>query len=69
MSLRLYNTKKYLREYSKNLLKLAYNEIERTDRTRNYQSGKITGPINASGNLKEEFKKKLKNRKNYRRCI
>lgn len=56
MSLKLFNTKKYLREYSKNLLKLAYGEIERTDRTRNYQSGKITGPINASGSLKESLK-------------
>jgi len=56
MSLKLFNTKKYLREYSKNLLKLAYGEIEKTDRTRNYQSGKITGPIDASGSLKESLK-------------
>lgn len=56
MSLRLFNTKKYLRDYTKNLLKLTYNEIERNDRTRSYKSGKITSPIDASGSLKESLK-------------
>ena len=56
MSLRLNNTKKYLRDYSQNLLDLAYKEIERSDRTRSYKSGNITGAINASGSLKESLK-------------
>ena len=56
MSLRLDNTKKYLRDYSKNLLKLTSSEIGRSDRTRQYQSGDITGPINASGSLKDSLK-------------
>ena len=55
MSMRLHNTKKYLAEYSKNLLKLAKLEIEKTDRTRSYKSGNITGPINASGSLKDSL--------------
>ncbi len=53
--MRLHNTKKYLAEYSKNLLKLAKLEIEKTDRTRSYKSGNITGPINASGSLKDSL--------------
>lgn len=56
MSLKLNNTKKYLRDYSQNLLDLAYKEIERSDRTRSYKSGNITGAINASGSLKESLK-------------
>lgn len=56
MSLRLFNTKKYLREYSKNLLKLAYGEIEREDRSRKYKTDTIVGPIDASGSLKESLK-------------
>lgn len=55
MTIRLRNTKKYLAEYSKNLLKLAKLEIEKTDRTRSYKSGNITGPINASGSLKDSL--------------
>ena len=55
MSMKLDNTKKYLAEYSKNLLKLAQIEIEKTDRTRSYKSGNITGPINASGSLKDSL--------------
>lgn len=55
MTIRLKNTKKYLAEYSKNLLKLAKLEIEKTDRTRSYKSGNITGPINASGSLKDSL--------------
>ena len=55
MSMKLDNTKKYLAEYSKNLLKLARIEIEKTDRTRSYKSGNITGPINASGSLKDSL--------------
>jgi len=56
MSLQLDNTKKYLAEYSKNLLELAKIEIERADRTRNYKTDSITGPINASGSLKDSLK-------------
>lgn len=56
MSMKLDNTKKYLAEYSKNLLKLAQIEIERADRTRSYKSGNITGAIDASGSLKESLK-------------
>ena len=56
MSLRLFNTKKYLREYSKNLLKLAYGEIEREDRSRKYKTDTIVGPIDASGSLKKSLK-------------
>lgn len=56
MSLKLDNTKKYLAEYSKNLLELAKIEIEKADRTRSYKSGNITGPINASGSLKDSLK-------------
>lgn len=56
MSLKLDNTKKYLAEYSKNLLELAKIEIERADRTRNYKTDSITGPINASGSLKDSLK-------------
>ncbi len=56
MSLKLNNSKKYLRDYSQNLLNLAYKEIERSDRTRNYKSGNIIGAINASGSLKESLK-------------
>ena len=56
MSLKLDNTKKYLAEYSKNLLKLAKIEIERADRTRSYKSGNITGAIDASGSLKDSIK-------------
>ena len=55
MNLRLHNTKVYLKDYSKNLLKLAYGKIEKTDRKRNYKSGTITGPIDASGSLKESL--------------
>ena len=58
MSLKLDNTKKYLAEYAKNLLKLAKIEIERADRTRNYKTDSITGAINASGSLKESLQLK-----------
>ena len=56
MSLKLTNTKKYLRQYAKTLLKLAYAEIEREDRSRTYKTDTIVGPIDASGSLKESLK-------------
>lgn len=56
MSLKLKNTEKYLRAYSKKLFDYTIVEIARKDRTRNYQSGAITSSISASGDLQSSLK-------------
>ncbi len=56
MSLKLKNTEKYLRQYTKSLLDNAIVEISRKDRTRNYSSRPVTTNITASGSLQESLK-------------
>lgn len=56
MSLKLENTEKYLRQYTKSLLDNVVVEISRTDRTREYNQGTITSPIKASGSLQESLR-------------
>jgi len=56
MSLKLENTEKYLRQYTKSLLDNVVVEISRTDRAREYNQGTITSPIKASGSLQESLR-------------
>jgi hypothetical protein len=56
MSFRLKNTKKYLRQYAKSLLDSAILEIKRKDRVREYSTGNVYSPIEASGELQESLK-------------
>jgi hypothetical protein len=56
MSFRLENTEKYLRQYAKSLLDSAISEIQRKDRVREYSTGNVTSPIEASGQLQESLK-------------
>lgn len=56
MSFKLENTEKYLRQYAKSLLDSAVSEIERKDRVREYSTGNVTSPIEASGKLKDSLK-------------
>jgi|TARA_R100000479_G_scaffold172936_1_gene118134 hypothetical protein len=56
MSLKLKNTEKYLKAYSKKLFDYTVVEIARKDRTRNYQSGAITSSISASGDLQRSLR-------------
>jgi len=56
MSFKLENTKKYLREYTKSLLENVIVEIARKDRVREYSTGNVTSPIEASGQLQESLK-------------
>ncbi len=63
MSLKLENTEKYLRQYTKSLLDNVVVEISRTDRTREYNQGTITSPIKASGSLQESLRIIEKNNK------
>ena len=56
MSFRLENTEKYLRQYAKSLLDSAITEIQRKDRVREYSTGNVTSPIEASGQLQESLK-------------
>ena len=56
MSFRLENTEKYLRQYAKSLLDSAISEIQRKDRVREYSTGNVTSPIQASGQLQESLK-------------
>ena len=55
MRLKLKNTEKYLKAYTKELLKLTIKELDRDDRIRNYNSQTITSKITASGSLKESL--------------
>ncbi len=64
MSLKLKNTEKYLKQYTKNLLDHSIVEISRKDRTRAYKSGIITGSINATGSLQESLKFYYSKKKN-----
>ena len=45
MRLKLKNTEKYLKAYTKELLKLTIKELDRDDRIRNYNSQTITSKI------------------------
>ena len=56
MSLKLKNTEKYLKQYTEKLLDHAIVEISRTDRTRAYKSGVVTGPIKSTGSLQDSLK-------------
>jgi len=56
VSFRLENTEKYLRQYAKSLLDSAITEIQRKDRVREYSTGNVTSPIEASGQLQESLK-------------
>jgi len=56
MNFRLENTEKYLRQYAKSLLDSAISEIQRKDRVREYSTGNVTSPIEASGQLQESLK-------------
>lgn len=56
MSLKLENTEKYLRQYTKSLLESVSNEISRKDRIREYDTRTINSPITASGKLLESLK-------------
>ena len=56
MSLKLENTEKYLRQYTKSLLDNAIVEISRKDRKRDYPSRSVTTNITASGSLQESLK-------------
>ncbi len=56
MSFRLENTEKYLRQYAKSLLDSAITEIQRKDRVREYSTGNVTSPIEASRQLQESLK-------------
>jgi len=55
MRLKLKNTEKYLKQYTKGLLKLTIKELDREDRVRNYNSQTITSRITASGSLKDSL--------------
>ena len=55
MSLKLKNTEKYLKAYTKELLDITIKELDREDRVRNYNTQTITSKITASGNLKESL--------------
>jgi len=55
MRLKLKNTEKYLKAYTKELLKLTIKELDRDDRIRNYNTQTITSRITASGSLKESL--------------
>jgi|TARA_R110000803_G_C11817283_1_gene301482 hypothetical protein len=55
MRLKLKNTEKYLKAYTKELLKLTIKELDRDDRVRNYNTQTITSRITASGSLKESL--------------
>tara|TARA_R110001606_G_scaffold379865_1_gene540097 strand:- start:77 stop:652 length:576 start_codon:yes stop_codon:yes gene_type:complete len=55
MSLKLKNTEKYLKAYTKELLDITIKELDRQDRVRNYNTQTITSRITASGSLKESL--------------
>ena len=55
MSLKLKNTEKYLKAYTKELLDITIKELDRQDRVRNYNTQSITSRITASGSLKESL--------------
>ena len=55
MSLKLKNTEKYLREYTKKLLDITIEELDKKNRVRNYNTQTITSSITASGSLKESL--------------
>jgi hypothetical protein len=55
MSLKLKNTEKYLKEYTKRLLDSTIKELDKQNRIRKYNSQTITSPITASGSLKESL--------------
>tara|TARA_R110002153_G_C13031772_1_gene468796 strand:+ start:43 stop:621 length:579 start_codon:yes stop_codon:yes gene_type:complete len=55
MRLKLKNTEKYLKAYTKELLKLTIKELDRDNRVRNYNTQTITSRITASGSLKESL--------------
>tara|TARA_R110000772_G_scaffold257953_1_gene374979 strand:- start:77 stop:652 length:576 start_codon:yes stop_codon:yes gene_type:complete len=55
MSLKLKNTEKYLKAYTKELLDITIKELDREDRVRNYNTQTITSKITASGSLKESL--------------
>jgi hypothetical protein len=55
MSLKLKNTEKYLKEYTKGLLDITIKELDKQNRIRKYNSQTITSPITASGSLKESL--------------
>ena len=56
MSLKLKNTEKYLKNYAKGLLDFTIKELDRNDRTRNYNTQSITSAITASGSLKDSLR-------------
>jgi len=65
MSLKLENTEKYLRQYTKSLLESVSNEISRKDRIREYDTRTINSPITASGKLLESFSIRTKHRRKF----